>query len=34
MIHGFVSADKVLSQARKALDEIAMDLKIDFGTGI
>jgi acetyl esterase/lipase len=34
MIHGFVSADKVLSQARKALDEIAIDLKTDFGTGI
>ncbi len=33
MIHAFVSADKVLSQARKALDEIATDLKTSFGTG-
>ena len=30
MIHGFVSADKVLSQAREALDEIALDLKKHF----
>jgi acetyl esterase len=31
MIQAFVSADKVLSQAHKALDEIATDLKISFG---
>jgi len=31
MIHGFINADKFLSQAREALDEIAMDLKTSFG---
>ena len=30
MIHGFVSADKVLGQAHEALDEIARDLKAAF----
>ncbi|MBI9083603.1 MAG: alpha/beta hydrolase [Desulfobacterales bacterium] len=30
MIHGFVSADKVLNQAHEALDEIALDLKKSF----
>lgn len=30
MIHGFASADKILSQAREALDEIAIDLKTAF----
>lgn len=30
MIHGFLNADKFLSQARAALDEIAMDLKTSF----
>ena len=30
MIHGFVSADKVLGQAHEALDEIARDLKASF----
>ncbi len=27
MIHGFISADKILSQANEALDEVAADLK-------
>lgn len=30
MIHGFINADKLLSQAHAALDEIAMDLKTSF----
>ncbi len=30
MIHAFVSADRVLNQAREALDEIAIDLKTSF----
>ncbi|MBU2514581.1 alpha/beta hydrolase [bacterium] len=34
MIHGFVSADKVLSQAHEALDEIAVDLQQSFGTSL
>ena len=34
MIHGFVSADKVLSQAHEALDEIAVDLRKSFETGM
>ncbi len=32
MVHGFISADKVLSQAHEALDEVALDLKHTFGT--
>ena len=30
MIHGFINADKLLSQAHAALDEIAVDLKTSF----
>ena len=33
MIHGFVSADKVLGQAHEALDEIAADLNASFQAG-
>ena len=32
MIHGFISAGKVLNQAYGAMDEIALDLKQSFGT--
>ena len=32
MIHGFISAGKVLNQAYEAMDEIALDLKQSFGT--
>jgi len=32
MIHGFISAGKVLNQAYEAMDEIAADLKQSFGT--
>ena len=33
MVHGFISADKMLRQANKALDELAADLQASFVTG-